>query len=250
MSAVYFNSRFSPRLWRDESNALDLSEAARRFPQWTFLPILPDREETLRNCIRGGVSQNLWAVVVGDNATSTYQQLIDTPEALDQMVSLFDGSASLVKGDLLQLIREELRPATAPETPNVPHEHGVAPDNSIYEEQPTPPDPPPVIPPPIKRLTKVRLNVNNLDVSKTGNLQPYLFRLLQEQGRWSPSQRDHRSLQHVRYLPRHPESADCRGFRSTRNRGEVGRGIGYIILCWKMLHAEGKPGVMADKTSS
>ena len=181
MSAVYFNSRFSPRLWRDESNALDLSEAARRFPQWTFLPILPDREETLRNCIREGVGQNLWAVVVGDNATSTYQQLIDTPEALDQMVSLFDGSASLVKGDLLQLIQEELRPAAGPETPNVPHEHGVAPDNSIYEEQPTPPEPPPVIPPPTKRLTRVRLNVNNLDVSKTSNLQPYLFKLLQEQ---------------------------------------------------------------------
>ena len=181
MSAVYFNSRFSPRLWRDESNALDLSEAARRFPQWTFLPILPDREETLRNCIREGVSQNLWAVVVGDNATSTYQQLIDTPEALDQMVSLFDGSASLVKGDLLQLIREELRPAAGPETPNVPHEHEVAPDNSIYEEQPTPPEPPAEIPPPTKRLTRVRLNVNNLDVSKTGNLQPYLFKLLQEQ---------------------------------------------------------------------
>ena len=38
-----------------------------------------------------------------------------------------------------------------------------------------------MIPPPAKRLTRVRLNINNLDVSKTGNLQPYLFKLLQEQ---------------------------------------------------------------------
>ena len=56
MSALYFNYKVAPHLWKDESSPLDLAEALRRFPQWTYLPILPDREETLRNCIREGVS--------------------------------------------------------------------------------------------------------------------------------------------------------------------------------------------------
>ena len=53
MGAVYFNAKVAPRLWQDPTEPLDLSEALRRFPQWTFLPILPDREATLRDCHRG-----------------------------------------------------------------------------------------------------------------------------------------------------------------------------------------------------
>ena len=45
MGAVYFNAKIAPQLWKDESDALDLAEAIRRFPQWTYLPILPNREE-------------------------------------------------------------------------------------------------------------------------------------------------------------------------------------------------------------
>ena len=44
MGAVYFNAKIAPHLWKDESDALDLSVALRRFPQWTYLPILPNRE--------------------------------------------------------------------------------------------------------------------------------------------------------------------------------------------------------------
>ena len=77
MGAVYFNSKVAPHLWKDRSEPLDLSEALRRFPQWTFLPILPNREDTLRACIQEGVSQKLWAVAIGDAKTSSYQQLIE-----------------------------------------------------------------------------------------------------------------------------------------------------------------------------
>ena len=179
MGAVYFNARVGPRLWKDESEALDLSEALRRFPQWTFLPLLPNRDDTLRNCIREGVSQKLWAVAIGDIATSKYQTLIETPEEFDNLESLFDGSASLLKGDLLQLVREELIPVVEPEpsgedgqdTPSTPDGEPV-PDG--------PPGPPP-IPPPARRLSRVRLNLRDLAVGKTNNLQPYLFRVLQDQ---------------------------------------------------------------------
>ena len=105
---MYFKSRIGPRLWKTESEPLDLSEALRRFPQWTFLPILPNREQTLRDCIREGIAQNLWAVAIGDNRTMTYLKLIDSVGAIDQLGAIFDGSASLVAGDLLALIREEL----------------------------------------------------------------------------------------------------------------------------------------------
>ena len=110
MGAVYFNSKVAPRLWKDESGPLDLAEALRRFPQWTYLPILPDREKTLRDCLREGVGQKLWAVAIGDAETNVYRRLIETTEEFDGLNALFDGSASLVKGDLLELIREELHP--------------------------------------------------------------------------------------------------------------------------------------------
>ena len=179
MGAVYFNARVGPRLWKDESEALDLSDALRRFPQWTFLPLLPNREDTLRNCIREGVSQNLWAVAIGDIATSKYQTLIETPEEFDNLESLFDGSASLLKGDLLQLVREELIPVVEPEPSG---EDGQdTPSTPDGEPDPDGPPGPPPIPPPARRLSRVRLNLRDLAVGKTNNLQPYLFRVLQDQ---------------------------------------------------------------------
>ena len=62
MGAIYFNAKVASQLWKDEAEALDLADALRRFPQWTYLPILPNREETLRDCIRDGVSTGLWAI--------------------------------------------------------------------------------------------------------------------------------------------------------------------------------------------
>ena len=177
VGAVYFKSRIGPRLWKTESEPLDLSEALRRFPQWTFLPILPNREQTLRNCIREGIAQNLWAVAIGDNRTMTYIQLIDSTDALDQFGSIFDGSASLVSGDLLGLIREELgniaktSPPSKDESEPVPEDTG----KGVRETSS-----PPQIPLP-KRLSRVRLNVLDLAVAKTNNLQPYLFKFIQEQ---------------------------------------------------------------------
>ena len=180
MGAVYFNAKIAPHLWKDEADALDLSEAIRRFPQWTYLPILPNREETLRACIREGVAQHLWAVAIGDAATSKYQALIEKPEGVDDLTTIFDGSASLVKGDMLQLIREELHPEepesgddkTGTESEQAQtEEHGKS-VGKISDH---------VIPAPPKRLTRVRLDVDDLAVAKTNNLQPYLFKVLQEQ---------------------------------------------------------------------
>ena len=173
MGALYFNSKVAPQLWKDASGPLDLADALRRFPQWTYLPILPDREETLRNCFREGVSQKLWAVAIGDAKTNRYQQLVETREAFDRLSTLFDGSMSLVKGDLLELVREELDPE--PPKPDKP-DPDPNPDKTI-----DPPISPPIIPPPPKRLGHVKLRVQGLDVAKTSNLQPYLFRVLQEQ---------------------------------------------------------------------
>ena len=179
MGAVYFNAKIAPHLWKNESDALDLSEAIRRFPQWTYLPILPNREETLRACIREGVSQGLWAVTIGDTETNKYQTLVEKPEALDSLTALFDGSASLVKGDMLQLIREELKP----EEPEQGDELTEAKVRQLEIEEhfdPGSKTSEPVIPAPAKRLTRVRLNVDDLAVAKTNNLQPYLFKVLQE----------------------------------------------------------------------
>jgi len=179
MGAVYFNSKVAPHLWKDRSEPLDLSEALRRFPQWTFLPILTNREDTLRVCIREGVSQKLWAVAIGDAKTSSYQQLIESPDALDRFETLFDGSAALVEGDLLQLIREELHPTVDAEAPTARDE--VRPPGVSAEASPAVTPEQPSIPPPARRLARVRLNVQDFAVTKTNNLQPYLFKVLQDQ---------------------------------------------------------------------
>ena len=179
MGAVYFNARVGPRLWKDEAEALDLSEALRRFPQWTFLPLLPNREATLRSCIREGVSQKLWAVAIGDNSTSKYQTLIETTEAFDGLESLFDGSAALLKGDLLELIREELQPKVeTDQSRDADQGTSATPDEGSDDRGTAEPEP---IPAPARRLSRVRLNLRDLAVGKTNNLQPYLFRVLQDQ---------------------------------------------------------------------
>ena len=180
IGAVYFNAKIAPHLWKDESDALDLAQAIRRFPQWTYLPILPDREETLRACIREGVSQGLWTVAIGDVSTNKYRELVEKPEGVDELTTLFDGSASLVKGDMLQLIREELKP----EEPERKEDETEGESGQRKDEEHGDPGSKTsdhVIPPPPKRLTRVRLDVDDLAVAKTNNLQPYLFKVLQEQ---------------------------------------------------------------------
>ena len=176
LGAVYFNSRLKPQLWKDDSTPADIEEMSRRFPQWTYLPILPTREETLRACIREGIKDRLWAVVVGDNATSTYQQLIETPEELDATPILFDGSASLVTGDLLEIIGEELQ-SKASSVTSPPSVEGTVPAED--EKQGEPAEPASVSA--TERHRVVRLRISSIDVGKTGNLQPYLFKAIQDQ---------------------------------------------------------------------
>lgn len=177
MGAVYFNAKLAPRLWKDPEAPLDLAEVSRRFPQWTYLPMLPDREATLRACIREGIREGLWAVAVGEPDSDAYQALIDRPEDLDEVVTLFDGSAWLVRGALLERLRAQFRPAPA-----------APPEGPTGEPEPGPSGPegpprggPADIPPPPRRLLRVRLRLDDLSVAKTSNLQPYLFKVLQEQ---------------------------------------------------------------------
>ena len=177
MGALYFNAKVAPHLWKDAAEPLDLAEALRRFPQWTYLPILPKREETLRECIREGVGNKLWAVAIGAPDAGSYQDLIEDVAELDRLSALFDGSAFLVKDAMRDLIREELRPGQTPEAP------GDSPPSAQPEQGDEGGDAPPAkpIPPPARRLRKVTLNVPNLPVAKTNNLQPYLFKVLQQQ---------------------------------------------------------------------
>ncbi len=169
VGALYFNAKIAPNLWEDEAEPLALDEAYRHFQQWTYLPILPEREATLRNCIREGIASNLWAVAIGDPAADRYLDLIESTTDFDAVNTLFDGSASLVKGKMRELIREELRPDGSPQPPLTP---GGKPKGG---------NPLPEIPPPARRLTRVKLGVGRLPVTKTNNLQQYLFRVLQEE---------------------------------------------------------------------
>ena len=176
IGAVYFNAKLASHLWKDENDALDLAETLRRFPEWTYLPILPNREKVLRDCIREGVASKLWAVAIGDPSEDRYQNLIEGTAEFDEMGPLFDGSASLVKGDMRDLIRGELHPDLEPDQPDdaalpIPSTQGG-------EGEGQPPLP---IPAAARLVTKVRLSVRNLAVAKTNNLQPYLFKVLQDQ---------------------------------------------------------------------
>jgi hypothetical protein len=160
---------------------LELAELSRRFLQWTYLPILPTREETLRACIREGIASDLWAVAIGDNSTMKYQKLIEKPDELEMFTELFDGSASLVRGELLELIRHELGRGVAPgprPKPPVPPDGG---DGGRGGDDGPGGGKPPGIPPPAKRFARVRLRLGDLRIAKTSNLQPYLFKVLQDQ---------------------------------------------------------------------
>lgn len=176
ISAVYFNAKLAPHLWKDETGPADLKEMSSRFRQWTYLPILPQRDESLRACIREGIKDKLWAVAIGDNETGKYVQLVETSEELDTVSSLFDGSASLVKGDLRDLIRMELGGPPVQAPPEPPQAPGS-------DEKPRVPGAPPAppIPAPAARHTRIRLKLDHLSIAKTSNLQLYLFKVLQEQ---------------------------------------------------------------------
>ena len=50
------------------------------------------------------------AIAIGDATQDRCQRLVEGAAEFDGLTSLFDGSALLVKGEPLQLIREELRP--------------------------------------------------------------------------------------------------------------------------------------------
>ena len=209
MGAIYFNAKVASQLWKDEADALNLADALRRFPQWTFLPILPNREETLRNCIRDGVSTGLWAIAIGDATKDRYQRLVESGTEFDALTSLFDGSASLVKGELLQLIREDLQPEpekassdegdeppTGSEEPQPERDGGKKAEDGEQAEL--------EIPPPARRLKQVRLNVRDIAVAKTNNLQPYLFRDPPAAGRGRGGAAQHPREQRARYPRRHP----------------------------------------------
>jgi len=171
MGAVYFDARLAPRLWKDEGEALDLAQALMRFREWTYLPMLPGGKQTLRACIREGLRDGLWAVAIGDNKAGKYQKLMETPEELDSYGDVFDGSASLVREELRELIREQLGIAKpAPGSSSTP---GPTPG-------PVPRPAPGPIPKPPQRLTHVRLRLSDVSIGKTANLQPYLFKVIQE----------------------------------------------------------------------
>ena len=182
MGAMYFNSRICSRLWTDRSKPLDLAETSRRFPQWTYLPILLNRQATLLRCIREGMEQSLWAVVVGDGQAQEFQSLFEEGVGLDELVTVFDGSASLVTGNLLDSIRQQLRPSISIEIPTEPGgEEGDQDTVRVQERVNDYPQPSEPIPAPGKRYARVQLNLSDLPVGKTNNLQPYLFKFLQEQ---------------------------------------------------------------------
>ncbi|MBI3978251.1 MAG: ATP-binding protein [Chloroflexi bacterium] len=185
IGASFFNVKLLPRLWKDETSPLDLGETSRRFPQWTFLPILPNREATLRACLAEGVRNGLWTVAIGDNATMTYQRLVEKADELDTLVGLFDGSASLVRGELLELIQGELPlPAAGKHdasTGAVERTETAKPPVGTDRSPGTAGGKAPTIPHPPKRLAKLRIQLDRLKIGKTSNLQPYLFKVLQEQ---------------------------------------------------------------------
>ncbi len=83
----------------------------------------------------------------------------------------------MVKRDLLDLLREELGQPTTPETGEESAEPGPEPAKGDTKTA----DRLGGIPTLAKRLTRVNLKLEDLKIAKTGNLQPYLFKVLQEQ---------------------------------------------------------------------
>ncbi len=190
MGAAYFQSRFVPQLWKDDGLPLNLRVLRQRFSEWTYLPILVNRDAALRACVRDGIANGLWAVAIGDDDSVIYQRLVERPEELDALVDPYDGTASLVRGQYLAMVREQVRPAeTPPVEPPPPTAGGDGSDawtsgdgggskGVVADGKPTPA--PAAIPTP-KRYSRVRIKLAELPVAKTTNLQPYLFKLLQGQ---------------------------------------------------------------------
>ncbi|MPZ22055.1 MAG: DUF499 domain-containing protein [Dehalococcoidia bacterium] len=174
MSANYFQSRVLSRFSADEGKEVNLAELSREFSR-RFLPLLPAREETLREAIREGMKLGQWALVIGDEERSSYQRLIEEPGTLDELTTLFDGSVSLVRGELRDLIRQDLTVARDREAPSEVVESDAAaeaPAEHVSVETAGPEVP--------KRHARVRIRVSGLPVAKSQNLQPYLFKVLQE----------------------------------------------------------------------
>ena len=109
-----------------------------------------------------------------------YQRLVEGVAEFDELTSVFDGSASLVKGELRGLIREELglgsdddEPITDPDEAEQHSGGGQGEQDGGQGKL--------AIPAPAPRLRQVRLTISDLAVAKANNLQPYLFRVLQQQ---------------------------------------------------------------------
>ena len=171
ISPVYFNSKIAPRLWEDVDSPLQLNEASRKFQRWTYLPMLPNKESALRDMIRQGIENRLWAIAVGDWEAGKYQRLVETDHELDDVRELFDGSAALVRGALRDLIRSELHPEVQQPEPKKAEDDGDQ-DDTVGAVPSPPPAP--------KRLSRVTIEVPSLEIAKTSNLQPYLFKVLQD----------------------------------------------------------------------
>ena len=125
----------------------------------------------MRDMIRQGIENRLWAVAVGDWEAGKYQRLVETAHELDDVRELFDGSAALVRGALRDLIRSELHPEVQQPEPKKAEDDGDQ-DDTVGAAPSPPPAP--------KRLSRVNIEVPSLEIAKTSNLQPYLFKVLQD----------------------------------------------------------------------
>jgi hypothetical protein len=170
ISATYFDAKIGhlPSVWPDHDKELNLQDLARRFSRLSYLPVLPEREDALTACVVEGVKAGTWAVVLGDPDASTYHRIIEDAAGVEGLSTLLDGSASLVRGELRELIRKQLggEVMTPPPPPPPPGNGG--------------PKGTPGQPEPAKRYKYVRLSIKDLSVTKAHNLQPYVFKLLQE----------------------------------------------------------------------
>lgn len=176
VGAAYFDAKLAPHVWKNFDEELDLAEMSRRFPQWTQLPILPDREGVLRQCIREGIEKDLWSAVYGDKSTGTYRQLIESRGDFDALVSPFDGATFLVRGTMRDILREQLGQKTSSEPVRYP-EPGATPPTSSGDTGGG------VVQPGItvsKRHSRIRLRVSDLPITKSMQLQPYLWKFIQE----------------------------------------------------------------------
>lgn len=173
IGAAYFDAKLAPHLWKNLDDELDLSEMSRRFPQWTQLPILPDREGVLRQCIREGIEKDLWSAVYGDKSTSTYRQLIENKPDFDALVNPFDGATFLVRGAMRDILREQLG-----KKPEISSRPGPEPAPEPGSPPVAPPEPPPIGP--THRYSRVRMRVTNLPITKSMQLQPYLWKFIQD----------------------------------------------------------------------